>query len=151
VESHSRHKITSHICPTLFIRQPVSKKYKSNDTKICKRTSAKISRLKNLQFCLDQGSLLRSQFSAIFANFLQKMGVFLKNQSYDIFLRVYLNMSTNDTSTDDISTDDTSTTNISTDDTSTDDISTHLLAEHLQHRPPLHRLFTTSTPLLFWG
>jgi zinc finger CCHC domain-containing protein 8 len=62
------------------------------------------------------------------------MGVFLKNQSYDIFLRVYLNMSTNDTSTDDISTDDTSTTNISTDDTSTDDtstddISTNVLAE----------------------
>jgi hypothetical protein len=67
------------------------------------------------------------------------------------FIWVYLNMSTNDTSTDDISTDDTSTTNISTDDTSTDNISTHLLAEHLQHRPPLHRLFTTSTPLLFWG
>jgi hypothetical protein len=34
-----------------------------------------------------QGSMLWSQFSAIFANFLQKIGVFLKNQCYDqIFL-----------------------------------------------------------------
>jgi hypothetical protein len=28
----------------------------------------------------DQGSMLCSQFSAIFGNFLQKIGVFLKNQ-----------------------------------------------------------------------
>jgi hypothetical protein len=31
----------------------------------------------------NQGSMLWSQFSAIFGNFLQKIGVFLKNQCYD--------------------------------------------------------------------
>jgi hypothetical protein len=31
----------------------------------------------------DQGSMLWSQFSAIFDNFRQKIGVFLKNQCYD--------------------------------------------------------------------
>jgi hypothetical protein len=61
----------------------------------------------------------------------------------------YRNKSTDNTSTDDISTDDISTDDTSTDDISTDDTSTHLLAELLQHRPPLHRLFTTSTPLFF--
>jgi hypothetical protein len=32
---------------------------------------------------VDQGSMLWSQFSAIFANFWQKIGVFLKNPCYD--------------------------------------------------------------------
>jgi hypothetical protein len=31
----------------------------------------------------DQGSMLWSQFSAIFGNFRQKIGAFLKNQCYD--------------------------------------------------------------------
>jgi hypothetical protein len=31
----------------------------------------------------DQGSTLLSQFSAIFDNFAEKIGVFLKNQCYD--------------------------------------------------------------------
>jgi hypothetical protein len=31
----------------------------------------------------DQGSMLRSQFSAIFANFRRQIGVFLKYQCYD--------------------------------------------------------------------
>jgi hypothetical protein len=34
-----------------------------------------------------QGSILWSLFSAIFANFLRKMGVFLKNQSFDLFFK----------------------------------------------------------------
>jgi hypothetical protein len=40
---------------------------------------------RNVQACKqgDQGSMLWSQFSAIFSNFRQKIGVFLKNQCYD--------------------------------------------------------------------